>query len=223
MKQIIIIIYISLLLISCGSSTTVVKPTLATGARCDNNYSCSDGDVCSNSTTKVSVCKSIKSIIEARKKEKPSVPKPIILNPKIEIEYDEFKDQTVSTYSPPFKIESYTELRVGWQVNTNGKEKINKQSTITAIIHSESTVWIFLKYYKDLTLLIDGKRYIPQNIKHDGLATSHSSVHEFISFELDYDMADRIASAASVRGKLSWKEFSLTESDKKALKVMITK
>lgn len=130
--------------------------------------------------------------------------------PIIEIEYDEFDNETISHYTATNK--TGIGLKVLWQVNTPGKETLSEKSKIRGSLMSQNRSWTYLNCNK-LIFIIDGERYIPNKIEHDGN----------VSYSMDFNIAKRISSAASVRGKLCWNEFEIFKNDKDALANMIKK
>lgn len=153
----------------------------------------------------------------------------VVINIDIKTKYDEFKDITDSyTHSEKssYGLLGYDlDLMPEWGVTTSGKEKINEKSRIYGLIKSTSTSWIF-GTCNDLVLLIDGERYVPSSIRHDGLVNSSTRnlhVQEYITYDMDYKLASRIASAKTVRGQLCGVQFELSQDNKNALKRLIDK
>ena len=147
----------------------------------------------------------------------------------IKTKYDEFKDRTDSyTHSEKssYGILGYDlELIPDWEVETHGKERINEKSRIYGMIRSTSPSWRF-NTCNDLIFLIDGERYSPTGIRHDGFVNSNTgSLHvvEFVTYDIDHSIANRISSANSVRGQLCSVEFELSKDNKSALKSLINK
>ncbi|MDO9267783.1 MAG: hypothetical protein Q7T96_01580 [Methylobacter sp.] len=146
----------------------------------------------------------------------------------IKTKYDEFKDRTDSyTHSEKssYGILGYDlELIPDWGVETHGKERINEKSRIYGMIRSTSPSWKF-STCNDLIFLIDGERYSPTKISHDGFVnrnTGHLHVVEFVIYDIDDSIANRISSANSVRGQLCSVEFELSKDNKSALKSLIS-
>lgn len=139
----------------------------------------------------------------------------------INTSYDEFKGETISTYNSTDSIGKYKNLAVSWQINTDGKERINETSLIRGIIQARSSEWMYLNC-KELILLIDGERYPLAQIRHQGIVMSHNSVIEVISYILDLKTANRISLAKIVKGQLCWNEFLMSDNDKKSLKTILT-
>lgn len=134
---------------------------------------------------------------------------------KIEVRYDRIKGEATETVDLG-KLAGGLKLQIFNFYNGEKRPALTPADTVDLHFGNRAETWEFLKY-RELTLLVEGKRFEYQEPKHDG-SVGRGYVLEHMWCEIKVSDLIRFANATTIEGKLGIREFRLTANQIAGLK-----